>query len=253
MIGKPGAPEHVEFWSEPIPPAEILLNEELLKFLIMRDGFPLWANRFISLPDSALEGLAGDDATLVDSESYVSALMHSESSTPSPNRRTRRSKTPASPSASRSATGSFMIGSTSRVPSNRSLRAKRRAKALYLAPYSAEQRTRAQTQTDWLLPSSKLLDPYQYVNLMCWVVNENSGETEERCIALCLRWSGAIVLYDHKAVLADAVGLEYDEEIWRQDHIGEWKRVYWHECLFVSNAGVIVLKTANADDSAGAA
>lgn len=109
-----------------------------------------------------------------------------------------------------------------------------------------ERPVRPTTQTKWHLPSSVRLDPYKYVTLIFWTSDLVTREIRMRTMALCLRWDGALVLFDHKvAIMQEILLCSQDTLSIRQNR--EWRKVSWHEPVFAASGSCVVFKTDGAD------
>jgi hypothetical protein len=82
---------------------------------------------------------------------------------------------------------------------------------------------------------------------MCWLRSlVKPEESFVRTVAVCARKDGKLVLFDHKALLEEELGIDYQDELWRKTSSG-WVRVYWHTAFTIGQNRLVLLKTTAAE------
>lgn len=102
------------------------------------------------------------------------------------------------------------------------------------------------SDTLWVLPSARFLNPCVTLTLMFWVGGKNiTNVSDHYYVCVCARWSRELKLNDHKAIINKRTHLDTQEELWRHDGDG-WIRVFWQHPFPIGNAGIVVIKTKGA-------
>jgi hypothetical protein len=213
---------------------EILNNATLLSSLMIRDGAPMWIRRLRADPDQPIgagETPAGPSTPQFNPTNHITDPLLN----PAARRRERVSRRQTLPA-------DFIVTSQPCVrPPTEPL-----PQIVMQIGSDTRHSTREPTQTDWSLPSSRKLDPFKPVNVLCWVVGERSVQTLVRTVAVCCRRSGELVLFDHKLILSERLGIEYRDELWKKAPVG-WELVNWHVPIAPNPSGMLLLKTRDAN------